>query len=609
MLRFGPCVALLLLLGAAPLLAQDTKALADALVRDLVARQDQQTWLWGDDLSTTARALDLLTRSPRRYNEVQGPFFRRAAALVAEAPAAQTPLDGAALEREAWRALALAGTVTRPLQRARDTALARLRARAADARGYAALTARRSWPDDGQPWPPSSPEDEPAVAVLLAADPTTVAAPPLSAPHAWARWARARRLRGVPPETWPEPPQLGAGEPLELAALLDALELVLAVHGLARPGDGPPPGDPEPVSPILTAPRERFAALETGLEWLDENHGHGTFGLGLGPDPSPEPGITALCLAAAMSASEELAREHPAWVDEGLDYLAGLQKSDGSISAYGVVVYTTSVALEAFVAAGREQDAEVIAAARGFLVEVQSDEGEGYERDEDPHYGGIGYGGDERPDLSNTNMALEAATRAKLPADSPLFAKALIFLERNQNLAEERTRAWPRPDGGLTVSGNDGGATYMPGSSPAGEDELNPGVWVARSYGSMTFALLKSYLFCGVPPDDARVQAALRWITRNYTFDTNPGFADPSQAGDGLFYYYLAAGRALSQAAPAGLFDERGQRLDWKADLSAALLRQQRQNGSWINEASPRWYEGNPALCTAYALLALTTTR
>jgi squalene-hopene/tetraprenyl-beta-curcumene cyclase len=32
----------------------------------------------------------------------------------------------------------------------------------------------------------------------------------------------------------------------------------------------------------------------------------------------------------------------------------------------------------------------------------------------------------------------------------------------------------------------------------------------------------------------------------------------------------------------------------------------QRENGSWLNEAD-RWYEGNPHLVTAYAVLALQT--
>ncbi|MCH7925963.1 MAG: hypothetical protein IIC51_10560 [Planctomycetes bacterium] len=36
------------------------------------------------------------------------------------------------------------------------------------------------------------------------------------------------------------------------------------------------------------------------------------------------------------------------------------------------------------------------------------------------------------------------------------------------------------------------------------------------------------------------------------------------------------------------------------------LVSLQRDDGSWVNDAD-RWYEGNPQLVTAYALLALQT--
>ncbi|MFN9706258.1 MAG: hypothetical protein ACK595_15730 [Planctomycetota bacterium] len=42
----------------------------------------------------------------------------------------------------------------------------------------------------------------------------------------------------------------------------------------------------------------------------------------------------------------------------------------------------------------------------------------------------------------------------------------------------------------------------------------------------MTYALLKSYTLAGVPGDDARVQAAVKWIQENWTLAVNPG-ADP----------------------------------------------------------------------------------
>ena len=45
----------------------------------------------------------------------------------------------------------------------------------------------------------------------------------------------------------------------------------------------------------------------------------------------------------------------------------------------------------------------------------------------------------------------------------------------------------------------------------------------------------------------------------------------------------------------------------WRTELTGRLLAMQRQDGSWINTNAPRWYEGNPVLATAYAMITLDT--
>jgi squalene-hopene/tetraprenyl-beta-curcumene cyclase len=143
----------------------------------------------------------------------------------------------------------------------------------------------------------------------------------------------------------------------------------------------------------------------------------------------------------------------------------------------------------------------------------------------------------------------------------------------------------------------------------AGYIELEGGRKIPRSYGSMTYALLKSYIFAGVPKDDPRVKAASEWLRRNYTLDVNPGFEaaeDPSAAFQGLFYYFSTMARTLEVAGEANIVDARGESRSWRKDLAGRLVAIQRKDdGSWLNENSPRWYEGNPILATSYALLAL----
>ena len=54
-----------------------------------------------------------------------------------------------------------------------------------------------------------------------------------------------------------------------------------------------------------------------------------------------------------------------------------------------------------------------------------------------------------------------------------------------------------------------------------------------RSYGSMTYAGLKSMIYAGVSQDDPRVKAAYKWIQDHYTLDEIPGMGEQV-----LFYYY-----------------------------------------------------------------------
>jgi squalene-hopene/tetraprenyl-beta-curcumene cyclase len=499
--------------------------------------------------------------------------------------------------------LALAGCLSPEFVEAREQALARVLATDAPV-GYAGMLVFATFAPD-RPAPAPTDAADPALACLAAPDPASVDPPPVAQVEAWTAWARGARLRGLVPAERPGLPEPAPDASLE--ELLSALETVIAVHGLPVPdGAGPDAGGEEPPPPArVQAGQELEPALERALAFLEAHQQAGTFGLELPGWSGPEPGVTALNLAAACWLHDRLGLPRPDWIASGLDYLAGLQKDDGAIAAHGLDVYTTSVAIEALVAGGREQDRPVIERARAFLVAAQADEGEGYSIEQDPHYGGIGYGGDERPDLSNTQMALDALAATGMAREAEVFRKALVFLERCQNLGERAVHEWPRQGGGRMVSGVDGGATYMPGNSPAGEDAAGGDTWIARSYGSMTYGLVKSYLFCDVPPSDPRVQAAVDWLGRHFTVDRNPGFADEAEGAQGLYYYYMAMARTLAMLPPDGLKDAAGQPVLWRDALRRKLLDEQRVDGSWVNERSPRWWEGAPTLCTAYALLAL----
>lgn len=347
---------------------------------------------------------------------------------------------------------------------------------------------------------------------------------------------------------------------------------------------------------------ELHSAYESGVDYLLSQRGESGFWEVFG---QPEPGISALAARALLNSSREDARAEGMQV---VDWLLTLQKEDGSIHGGRVAVYTTSVAVGALVDAGREADKEAIGRAVGYLRTVQTDEGEGYS-EADKFYGGIGYGGDLRPDLSNLQYALQALHEAEVPEEDDAFQRAVHFLNRSQNRSESNPETYYDQGKETPVrAGNDGGAVYYPGNSPAGTVHMPDGSLVARSYGSMTYALLKCYLFAGVSKEDPRVQAAVAWIGAHWTLEVNPGFdpmVDPRGGFQGLYYYYLSLAQALDAADITLIEAAGGMQHDWRAELGTKLLALQKEDGHWVNEDAPRWWEGNPVLCTAYALGAL----
>lgn len=328
-----------------------------------------------------------------------------------------------------------------------------------------------------------------------------------------------------------------------------------------------------------------------------------------GAPGNPDAGITAMVTGALQAVAEPRPADVQKALDDALAWLASLQREDGSIHQGRLANYVTSASVLAL--AKRPEHAERIQRARDYLVRLQSDEGEGYSPDH-PYYGGVGYGGDERPDLSNLQMALEALHVAGLAEDDPAWQRALVFLQRCQNRTESNDLRIER--GGVVIRpGDDGGSGYAPGESKAGMTKLADGTEVPRSYGSMSYALLKGYIFAGLEKDDPRVQTLWKWLQENYTLDLNPGFVaadDPTAPYQGLFYYFHTMAKALDLFREEVLVDGSGIPHAWRAELAGRIVAMQsKADGSWVNENAPAWWEGNPVLATAYALLTLETAR
>jgi squalene-hopene/tetraprenyl-beta-curcumene cyclase len=328
------------------------------------------------------------------------------------------------------------------------------------------------------------------------------------------------------------------------------------------------------MDPQLKSKAKR--ATDNGLRFLREQQAEdGSW--------SASVGITALALRAFLQSHRGYTEEDGAFITRPISFILSNAKEDGSITeSINNRNYNTAVAITALQATANPKYEPVIEKGQKFIKGLQLDEANGY-LPEHKFYGGIGYGGDERPDLSNSYMAVEALQATSFDPDDPVWDKALIFISRSQNNSETNDLDWAK---------NDGGFAYMPGYSPHGD---------AVSYGSMTHAGLISLLFAGVDRNDPRVQAAYEWIMANYTLDENPG----AKHNQGLFYYYNAFAKSMAAYGEAEVTDSNGVKHNWRDDLTRKLLALQSDDGSWVNTDSPRWWEGNKQLVTAWSVIAL----
>lgn len=385
----------------------------------------------------------------------------------------------------------------------------------------------------------------------------------------------------------------------------------------------------------------RQKAIQRGLAYLKdrgqaEDGGFSSFA-GTGP--------TSLAVAAMLRCG--LSPDDPA-VAKGLAYLEKKVHDDGGI--YGLtwfLNYETCAAVEVFTLANRDgRYDKLLKNAERFIRKNQWDESQNKEPD-DLYYGGEGYGSTSRPDLSNTAYMLDALKKCGADKDDPALQKALIFVSRCQNAESTYNttkfaalnpdggfyytcceggggrkkggpdkgnkggdgdarggprggNGGPRGKGGVGARGGRGGGGAGGRGGGGGEQNRTLPNGGLRSYGSMSYAGLKSMIYCGLDENDPRMKAVVDWVGKHYTVKSNPGMED-----SGLFYYYHMFAKSLDAFGHEKITTPDGEKHDWRADLVAELAQRQREDGAWQNQ-NARWMEGDPNLCTAFALLSLS---
>jgi len=306
-------------------------------------------------------------------------------------------------------------------------------------------------------------------------------------------------------------------------------------------------------------------------------------------------GITALATTALLRSGRSV--QDPA-VAKGLEYLEKCVQPNGGIHLEGsrLANYETCVALLCFTEANADHRYDkILKGAESRLRSLQWDEAKGKDKS-DFSYGGVGYGEGSRPDLSNTAFLLDALAACGACKDDEAVQKALAFVSRCQNLETEHNST------PFAAKINDGGFYYTCTLSRMDKDRQTPEGGL-RSYGTMSYAGLKSMIYAGLTRDDPRLAAAVGWIRKNYDLKSNPGMGTA-----GLYYYYHTFAKAMDAMGVDMFEDAKGVKHDWRKELVEELASRQQPGGSWVNK-DPRWFESDPNLVTSYALLALSYCR
>ncbi len=350
------------------------------------------------------------------------------------------------------------------------------------------------------------------------------------------------------------------------------------------------------------AHKDLKASIERGVHWLLANqNSNGWWSTG------DQPAVTALVLTALnKEPTRRFVRNRPSELARAYDFLLGNVRPDGSIFRVGLANYNTALSLMALSTAEDPSFLPVIRKARHYLASSQIDMGEPG-RVDTAFDGGVGYGSKyQHSDMNNTLTAIEAMrwSESSLPRDGQAslsdakdldWAAVVSFLQNCQNLPSHNAAAW--------VSDNlrdRGGFVYYPGQSMAGGvTNLATGKVALRSYGSISYAGLLSYIYAKVDKSDPRVSAVVEWLRHNYTLEENPGMGM-----QGHFYYLHLMTKALTAARIERIRLTDGREVNWRDEVGAKIVGVQKADGCWVND-EPRWWESDKALVTAYGVLTL----
>lgn len=352
----------------------------------------------------------------------------------------------------------------------------------------------------------------------------------------------------------------------------------------------------------LSNRQEGEAAVNRAIAWLKASqHENGHWSSPQWPALTAFP-VWALSLSDAQRGSEAVQR--------GVDYILTTTHPSGAIFVQpdeerkggGLSNYNTAISMVALHLSGIEAARPAVLRARRFVAGAQHLGG-------DVYHGGFGYDattGRAYADLSNTYIALEGMA---LTEDAEDFRTDGARAEINKEAAEQfvtsiQNRRESNPADWVSDHPEDkDGFAYRPDDSRGLVRKTADGKEAFRTFGSMTYAGMLSLIYADVDRSDPRITSAFGWAKRNWTVEEN------MPAGQEGYYYFInVLSKAMATIGEDVFTRDNGESVNWRVDVINELVKRQRidenGNGFWLNDTN-RYWEGDPVLVTAYALIAL----
>jgi len=341
---------------------------------------------------------------------------------------------------------------------------------------------------------------------------------------------------------------------------------------------------------VVAAPSPEIdAALARGVKYLlSKQAADGHF------SDAQMPALTALPLWALVKGGEgksEAAKKAAAFILKTQRPDGGFYVPKPGRGGSGLGNYNTAVCVSALYESGLAP-AQAILDARTYIAGSQL-------LGDDTMAGGYGYDRASRrryADLSNTSYALDAMRRTEGMED---------FRPAGQKRADVNWEKALAYASSLQMKDGEqaGGFTYNARTPQAGTQTNGAGRVQLRAFGSMSYAGVLAMCHCKLTRADPRVKSALAYCGGYWTLAENPGMGS-----QGLYYYYDILSRALKASGVDELKGPGGRTIAWRKELAAALLARQGADGSWVNDNN-RFWENDPVLVTAFAILTLSTCR